>query len=74
MIVPNKVIPLSESALGSVGPILEQGPESIGLTTLFRTVINKFESVDQFILAMDVLYVLDLIDFDETAQVISYAK
>jgi hypothetical protein len=73
MITPNKVIPLEGSALGLVGLILEKGPKPISLLGLYGAVADEFESADQFILSMDVLYLLDRIDVDEAGLVI-YVK
>lgn len=73
MITPNKVVPLSESAFGHVGAILRNGPEPIGLLALFGSVIDEFESIDHFLLTMDALYVMDLININLETGVVSYA-
>lgn len=74
MITPNKVIPLAESALGRVGLILKHGPGSVDLLSLFHQVDDDFESIDQFFLTMDVLYVLGLIDLNPTTRLVTYAE
>jgi len=74
VITPNKVIPLAESALGRVGAILESGPEPIDILALFRSVADNFESIDQFLLSMDVLYLLGLIDLDPVTRMVTYVN
>ena len=73
MIVPNKVISLDNSVLGQVVHILEAGPYPISVMELFAEVGSKFESVDQFLLAMDVLFIMDRIDVDFHEQKVIYA-
>lgn len=74
MITPNKVISLADSALGRVGAILKHGPEPVDLVTLFQSVADEFESIDQFLLSMDVLYALGLIDLNPATRVVTYAQ
>lgn len=74
MITPNKVIPLAQSALGRVGLILKYGPRPVDLLSLFQQVGDDFESIDQFFLTMDVLYVLGLIDLNPTTRLVTYAE
>lgn len=74
MITPNKVVPLSESALGRTKFILECGPDDIELLGLFRRVERQFESIDQFLLTLDLLFVLDRIDLDLPTRTVSYAR
>lgn len=73
MITPNKVIPLDESALGRLGVILSKGPSEVDLLALYRSVSHRFESIDQFLLTMDVLYVLGRIDVDFSTRIVTYA-
>jgi hypothetical protein len=74
VITPNKVIPLDESALGGLSAILSQGPHSRDLVSLYNDVAGRFESIDQFLLTLDVLYVLGRIDIDEIERTVSYAR
>jgi formylmethanofuran dehydrogenase subunit E-like metal-binding protein len=73
MITPNKVVPLSASVLGQLVHVLKAGPDSTSLLDLFQEVGNKFESIDQFLLALDVLYVLDRINVDFSTEKVIYA-
>ncbi len=73
MITPNKVIPLDESALGRLSEIMREGPDAVDLITLYRRVSDRFESIDQFLLTLDVLFVLGRIDVNRTTRTVSYA-
>ncbi|MGX5652608.1 ABC-three component system middle component 7 [Hydrogenophaga borbori] len=73
MITPNKVVPLSASVLGHLVQVMKAGPDSISVLDLFRQVGDKFEGIDQFLVALDVLYILDRISIDFTTQRIVYA-
>ena len=73
MITPNKVVSLERSALGMADVILKCGPNSIELLHLFQNVENKFESIDQFLLTLDLLYVLGRVDVDFRTRTLTYA-
>jgi hypothetical protein len=73
MIVPNKVVTLENSALGLVGVILDQGPDTIELMKLYHIVSDSFESIDQFLLTIDLLYVLGRIEVNFQTGRVSYA-
>lgn len=73
MIVPNKVISIDESALSAIPAILEQGPLPHDLVTLYREHSEKFDSIDQFLLGLDVLFVLGRINVNFETRVITYA-
>ena len=74
MITPNKVVPLSASVLGQLVHVLKAGPDPASLLDMFQEVGDKFESIDQFLLALDVLYVLDRINVDFSTEKVVYAK
>ncbi|MFN4119219.1 ABC-three component system middle component 7 [Acidovorax sp.] len=73
MITPNKVVPLSASVLGQLVQVLKAGPDSISVQDLFQQVGDKFESIDQFLLALDVLYILDRVTVDFKTLRVVYA-
>jgi hypothetical protein len=73
LITPNKVITLRESALGRTPVILREKTSRANLVDLYNKVGKDFESLDQFLLAIDVLYVLGQIDVDFSTGVITYA-
>jgi len=64
MITPNKVITLRESALGRVPLLLRHIGETRDLVALYHKVSKDFESIDQYILSLDILFILGRIDFD----------
>ncbi|WP_421800768.1 ABC-three component system middle component 7 [Granulicella sibirica] len=73
MITPNKAISLKESALGHLGVILKVRVEGMDLITLYHKVADQFESLDQFLLTLDTLYILGRIDVNVTTRVVNYA-
>lgn len=73
MITPNKIISLDESALGKAGAILKHGKSPISVRKLYEEIGVNFESIDQFLLTLDVLYILDRIDLDPTGRTVTYA-
>ncbi|MGK9487115.1 ABC-three component system middle component 7 [Bacillus pumilus] len=66
MIVPNKIISLNESIIGKMIFILEHITEQKYLTIedLFRNTRSHFEEIDEFVLSLDVLYLLDAIEVE----------
>jgi hypothetical protein len=73
MITPNKVVPLSASVLGNLTQLLKVGGHTPTVAALYEQVGSKFESIDQFLLAMDVLYILDRLTVDFTTEKVLYA-
>ena len=73
MIMPNKVITLRESALGRVPVILREKGSQASLVDLYDKVGEEFESIDQFLLTIDVLYILGQITVDPSTGVVIYA-
>jgi hypothetical protein len=73
LIAPNKAVPIEQSALGLAGVVLACGPDPIDLLRLYHTVAHEFETIDQFLLTLDVLYVLERIDLDPLSRTVTYA-
>lgn len=71
--MPNKVITLRESALGRTPIILRERASQANLVSLYGRVGKEFESIDQFLLAIDVLFILGQIDVDPSTGVVTYA-
>jgi hypothetical protein len=71
--MPNKVITLRESALGRTPIILREKASQDNLTGLYDKVRKDFESIDQFLLALDVLYILGQIEVDLSTGMVTYA-
>ena len=74
MIIPNKAVPLESSALGMVSVVLEQGPDPIDLMKLYHIVSKRFESIDQFMIALDLLHVLGRLEIDFKTRTVTYAS
>ena len=74
MIVPNKVITLRESALGRTPLILREKATQTNLVSLYDKLGKEFESIDQFLLTIDLLYILGQIDVDLSTGVVTYAN
>ena len=72
MITPNKTVTLKESALGAAAIIMEYGPGTVDLLELYKKSIKNLESADQFLLAIDILYVLGRIQINFEARTVSY--
>lgn len=73
MITPNKVVSLEASAISRLPVLLGEGPSPIALPALWDRVHSSFESLDQFLLSLDILYVLGRIDVDRDRGVVVYA-
>jgi len=64
MITPNKVMALGSSALGLTRVVLEEAPNSDSISDLQQRTSKHFESIDQFLLTVDLLFVLGRISVD----------
>jgi len=71
MITPNKVVPLAKSALGLARVLLEEATNSESISELQERTSKHFESIDQFILTVDLLFVLGRIGVDFETGMIS---
>jgi hypothetical protein len=73
MITPNKALSFDDSALSRAGVILRQGPRPIDLLTLYDRVSGRFESIDQFLTTLDILFVLGRITVNTATRTVAYA-
>lgn len=64
MITPNKFTSLDHSSLSKLPVILEALAVVSGLAELYKEVEKNFEDVSEFIVCIDVLYVLDRIELN----------
>ena len=72
MITPNKVVPLAKSALGLARVLLEEAQNSESIWEHPERTSKPLESIDKFILTVDVLFVLGRICVDfETGRISS---
>lgn len=75
MIVPNKVIPFSDSIISKmlvILNVLEKSTE-IELKTLYSATQEQL-LFDEFIYSLDALYILDFIEIEMNSGVIKYAQ
>ena len=73
MLLPNKLISYDQSILPKLPTILKElndGP--ISVHELYKRVIKKMSGVSEFIDALDCLYALGKIEFDEKEEVLCY--
>ncbi|GMA98263.1 ABC-three component system middle component 7 [Pelosinus sp. IPA-1] len=73
MILPNKLIRFQDSIIAKTVCILDEvSLEHQSINSLYDKVNNNFEDLNQYILALDVLFALEKIKIDEKAQVLTY--
>lgn len=75
MIYPNKHIRIEDSIIYKMISVLEvQIDSEINIHDLYSKIKNKYSNTDEYILSLDVLYVLDMIEIDFNTETIKYAK
>lgn len=75
MIYPNKNIRFEESIIYKMISILEEREKLIiNIHELYNETKNKFKNTDEFIISLDVLYALDMINVDFVNENIEYVK
>lgn len=75
MIYPNKHIRIEDSIIYKMIAILEvQNDSEMNLHDLYSQIKSKFSNIDEFILSLDVLYVLDILEVDFNTETIKYAN
>lgn len=75
MIYPNKNIRFEESIIYKMISVLElQEKSSINIHELYNQTKAKFKNTDEFIISIDVLYALDMINVDFETENIEYVK
>ena len=75
MILPNKLISFQDCILAKTVYILEKISDSdFSVIELYEQVETHFEDLNEYMLALDVLYVLGEIKYNEELRVIQYAK
>lgn len=75
MILPNKLISFQDCILAKTVYILEKISDSdFSVIGLYEQVETHFEDLNEYMLALDVLYVLGKIKYNEGLQVIQYVK
>lgn len=75
MILPNKLISFQDCILAKPVYILEKISDSdFSVIGLYEQVETHFEDLNEYMLALDVLYVLGKIKYNEGLQVIQYVE
>ena len=75
MIYPNKNIRFEESIIYKMISVLEQREKSIiNIHDLYNETKTEFKNTDEFIISLDVLYALDMINVDFKNENIEYVK
>lgn len=75
MILPNKLIRFQDSILAKTIYILEKVcHEDYSVTKLYEETECHFDDLNEYMLALDVLYVLGKIKYNEELQVIQYVE
>jgi hypothetical protein len=75
MIYPNKHIRIEDSIIYKMIAVLEvQNDSEMNIHDLYSKIKNRFSNTDEFILSLDVLYVLDMIEVDFNTETIKYAN
>lgn len=64
MITPSKTIPFKDSIVFKMTYILDEDFDDILLTKLYGITKKKFSGIDEFMYAIDVLYVLGKVEID----------
>lgn len=75
MIVPNKVINYKESIISKLPIILEKLIEKDrNIQELYLEIEDNFYDINEYIIALDALFILDSIEFDKGKRRIKYVK
>ena len=71
MITPTKSTPLQESIIYKMTYILGLKFETITVLDLYRKTRKHFNSIEELVWSLDVLYILDKIEIDRSSGVIT---
>ncbi len=74
MIVPSKFTEIDQSAMAKAIFILENLPSPMRTIDLYGVVKKHYETPEEFILSLDVLWITNMIDYDMTNGVVSHAS
>ncbi len=74
MLVPTKFTTLEESTIFKMRVILEKKVSGEKVSDLLVRTSGEFQDASEFLHALDILYVLGLIDIDASTGTIKYAK
>ncbi len=74
MSFPSKFTSFDNSILAKISFLIMEDVEIISLSDLIHARLDKFEDISEFMLALDVLYVLEKIELDEDKGVVKYVS
>lgn len=75
MILPNKLIRFQDSILAKTIYILDIIKfADYSVLELYQEVKTQFDDINEYVLALDVLYTLEKIKYDDDLQVIQYVE
>ena len=74
MSFPNKFTSFDKSILAKISMLILEEVDSISLSELIQMRLGKFEDISEFMLALDVLYVLGKIELEESEGMIKYVN
>lgn len=74
MLVPSKFTRLEESTIFKMKCILENKNQSESVSDIYSRTKGIFYDASEFLNALDVLYVLGLVNISENSSVIEYAQ
>lgn len=74
MSFPNKFTTFDKSILAKISLLIIDEIDSISISELIGLRLQKFEDISEFMLALDVLYVLGKIELDENQGIINYVN
>jgi len=75
MILPNKVLKFEDSIMGKLTYILDVlKKEDMLIGDLYQELSDEFDDVNSFMLALDVLFVLNAVVLDKGSGVLKYVN
>lgn len=74
MSFPSKFTNFDNSILAKISILMLDDVKTISLSELIRIRLDKFEDISEFMLALDVLFVLKKIELDENKGLIKYVN
>lgn len=75
MIFPDKLVAFQDSIIAkSVCVLKALETQNLAVSDLFVKTRDSFEDISEFLLALDALYLIGKIEFNDIAQVIEYVK
>lgn len=72
--LPNKVVSIKKSILWKLPDIVECLRNNDNLIEAYHSAEKKIEDINEFLFSIDILYLLDMIEIDNTKGNYSYVK